>query len=223
MKNKPFVIFIDGTDGCGKSTLTRELCHQLADYKLDQGKLDLTFDTYDIMQSTGAGKLIREAMITEELDEPLRFNGFMYGVFYGLRKLFEQGGYDVMICDRSQATTFAYNICAPDMPATVKNAQIAMFDLMNTAFYEQHRGQFINVVLELDPLTAFERMAGSRVKLDVIERRGALFQEQVARGFVSYFHKNDTYTNLMKFNTGNLSAQAIAKQIVDKLIELNVV
>lgn len=223
MKNKPFVIFIDGIDGCGKTTLTRELCHQLADYKMDQGKLDLTFDTYDIMQSTGAGKLIREAMITEELDEPLRFNGFMYGVFYGLRKLFEYGGYDVMICDRSQATTFAYNICAPDMPATVKNAQIAMFDLMNKAFYEKHKGQFLNIHLQIDPNVALERMVSSRAKLDVIEKRGTLFQDHVQRGFESYFNKGQGFTDMIRFNTELISAQEMAQHIVKKLIEKNVI
>ena len=130
MKNKPFVIFIDGADGVGKSTLTKTLVSMLSN-----NHPDVKVGTYDIMRSTDAGGFIRSAMINEELDETLRYNGFMYGVFYGLKKLYKTKDRDIIICDRSQATTYAYNICAPDMSATIKNAQVTLFDDLNTKFF----------------------------------------------------------------------------------------
>lgn len=230
MQNKPFVIFIDGADGCGKSTLTAELLkaldmnnemqHLITDKENERPPLK--FGTYDIMRSTDAGGFIRSAMITEELDETLRYMGFMYGVFYGLKKLYETPDRDIIICDRSQATTFAYNICAPDMSATIKNSQIALFDDLNNKFFAQHGRQFMNVHLQLDPKIALERMKSSREELDVIERRGVGFQEQVERGLQSYFNKHSA-GNLARFDTALYRPNVIAQQILTELRRRNVV
>lgn len=223
--NKPFVIFIDGADGCGKSTLAIELHRELsslASARMNYGGDRFNVRTFDIMRSTDAGGFIRSAMINEELDETLRYNGFMYGVFYGLKKLFEQyNRNDIVICDRSQATTFAYNICAPDLPAAIKNAQITLFDDLNRQFFAQHGRHYANVHLQLDPKIAFQRMIVSREDLDVIERRGVAFQEQVDRGYVSYFNKHNT--TLLRFDTAAFDAHTIAQKIIDTLKHNNVV
>lgn len=228
MKNKPFVIFIDGADGVGKSTLTQNLLHELDLHNQfahmgDDNRKPLKFGTYDILRSTQAGTFIREAMITEELDETLRYSGFMYGVFYGLKKLFEQTDKDIIICDRSQATPYAYNICAPDMPAAIKNAQIALFDDMNKRFFAKHGFQFLNVYLQLDPKIAFERMTASREKLDVIEQRGVPFQEQVARGYESYFNKHTSVDRLLRYDTAKVSSKDTAQHIYYELKKRNAV
>lgn len=218
MKNKPFVIFIDGADGVGKSTLTNVLMSQLQ-AKFPQAKVG----TYDIMRSTDAGGFIRSAMINEQLDETLRYNGFMYGVFYGLKKLYEIQDRDIIICDRSQATTYAYNICAPDMSATIKNAQVILFDDLNAKFFANHGHQFLNVHLYVDPQVAFERLRATREELDVIEQRGVPFQEQVERGLQSYFNKHAGQAHLIRFNTGGISPEETAAKIVETLVQKNVV
>lgn len=220
MKNKPFVIFIDGADGVGKSTLTKTLVSMLSN-----NYPDVKVGTYDIMRSTDAGGFIRSAMINEELDETLRYNGFMYGVFYGLKKLYKTKDRDIIICDRSQATTYAYNICAPDMSATIKNAQVTLFDDLNTKFFVNHGHQFLNVHLHVDPETAFMRMKNSRENLDVIEQRGVPFQEQVERGLQSYFNKHAGQASLLRFHTGSDSAtpEEISADIIHHLKHRNVV
>lgn len=214
MNNKPFVIFIDGVDGCGKTTLTNKLLE----------KLPLAFPNakvkkFEIMQSTEPGKLIREAMITEEINETLRYTGFMFGVFYGLEKLYENTDHDFIICDRSQATPYAYNICAPNNNSLIKNAQVAIFDDLNNRFFDKRMGSFINVHLQLDSKIAYERM-GERT-LDVIEARGPAFQDAVELGFKSYFNKHSQRGTYLPINTASITPDVVTDSVIQNLIFKN--
>jgi len=216
-QTKPFVIFVDGVDGAGKTTLTREIFNNLI---LD---LDLNVLIFDIMQSTDIGKSVRKIMINEELDELLRFSGFIFSVFYNLKRLFEDNKhYDYIICDRSQASTFAYNVFAPsklkkDLDLTFSKSLI--FSTLNQQFFEKHRGNFLNIFLRVDEKDAQSRLL-KRGNTDIIESRGQEFQKLVGQGFDEYFLVNKPNVAYKEYLSQNNEQESLAKTIVKDIAEI---
>ena len=209
---KPFIIFLDGTDGVGKSTIAKEL-------KLKYNQMGFYTDTTCIMKFTEAGYMIRDIAITEPMQDEILFLGFCFSVFYNLKKIIEnKKSLQVMIVDRSPASTFAQNIAAPHIPERTKSSMFEIFDSLQKKFNTENKDSFANFLLELDPKIAFERIKQSRKELDVYEQRGIEFQRRIASGYRTHYEVNNNPLNTI-INTENTTITKVIDLIYQNTVE----
>ncbi len=206
----PFIIFIEGADGVGKTTTSKKLLE-----KINQEN-NYNVNRSGIMEKTVAGTELRRINITEEISDELRFVSYCFGTFYGIDEIFADKMSHVVIVDRSQASTYAQNICAPDMSAPVKNAAITVFNSLNKEFEKKYAGRYFNFYLHADPQSALNRIHAERGALDVFERRGVGFQEKIRRGFHSYYSGRD---DVYKIDTLLSNPDAVVDLIYQQLVE----
>lgn len=182
--SNPFLIFIDGTDGVGKSTVALELASLIIK------KFTTTVSVKSIMSVTEIGTLIKNKAISEkDHNEYLNFLGFCYSTFTGIESIYNDSQHSVYIVDRSQASTFAQNICSSELNSQIKTSMLNIFNDLNEIFVNKHQGSYCNFLLELDPAIALKRISASRKQLDNFEIKGEEYQNKIQRCFRLYFEK----------------------------------
>ena len=210
---KPYVIFIEGADGVGKTTTSNLLLKNIKE------KTNLLAFKTTITAASNAGADIRQINITEHLSDELRFVGYCFATFYGLKCIFEfehENPADVIIVDRSQASTFAQNICAATVPSMVKNNMVNIFRNLENEFRSKYQNRFSHVYLYMDPVKALDRIARNRQALDVLETRGVEYQRSIARGYESYYRNFDS-KDLLTFNMETVANEVVVNEITSKL------
>lgn len=191
---KKFVIFVEGADGVGKSTTVRLLTDKF---------IELGFSAQHtcIMRRTIAGAAIRQNAINYEQSDELRFVGFCYGVFNTLERLMKPN--EIIIVDRSQASTFAQSICASNCDAETKKAMLHIFNKLDRDFRNRFKNQYLHVYLELNPEVAMKRIE-ERGEQDLLEQRGLKYQEDIIHGYKTYYDLYET-DNVVKVNLDGLA------------------
>ena len=181
----PFIIFIDGADGVGKTTVAVELAKLINSEGINTG-------IESILGCTTIANLIKEKAINDEdHNEYLNFLGFCYSTFTGIESIYKKSAHTVYIVDRSHASTFAQNICSSELNSQIKTSMLNIFNELNKMFIEKRNNTFANALLELKPQLALDRIIANRKHLDNFEKKGVLYQEKIQRCFRLYFEKNN--------------------------------
>lgn len=177
MKNK--LILIEGGDGAGKSTLARSLAEALR----TEGK------TVVLTREPGGSpkaEEIRRLILERSTGDNFAPDAEML-LFYAARlqhlvdtvvPALERG--EVVICDRFEVSTFAYQIHARD-------GNLPLFKKMHdevVRILKEVQVSPIYVHCDIDPGLAAKRMtAAGRIKPDVFDKREQAFHERVREGY----------------------------------------
>lgn len=206
---KPYLLFVEGADGVGKSTLTLALKKSLADHGL---KVSIDY----IMQSTRAGESIRKVAIEEEVGDKLNFLGYCYSVFYALKRfaVLPATYADVIVVDRNQASCYAQSIYANEASLEIKEGMFRIFGELEEEYHSSNKNESLTIYLEVDPLVALERIEKTRGKLDLFETRGAAYQTKIKKGYELYFSNKK---NVLTFDTSEFTTAQICKRIHTRL------
>jgi thymidylate kinase len=214
MKNKPLLVFVEGIDGSGKTTLINHLKNTL----VHQGII--TRD-YTMMNITNLGVELRKIIVEEDVGDILRFTSQMTGVFYNLRKITEkETDAHVILIDRSPASILAYNILASAEFHTGKRmAMRELFDNAYNAFLKENKDRIYNVFLDTPIKVCRERILKSRGSLDVMESKGEEYMKQVLNGYSQFYMEffDGSHPRYYYYNTV-LDPQAQTIQTISRVI-----
>jgi dTMP kinase len=171
-------IVLDGIDGCGKTTqaarLTRSLEQSRGGGRSVAGVLHLREPGGSVL-----GERIRSLVLARELTLSPAVETLLFAA--ARRQMLDERvgpalerGWDV-VCERSNASTFAYQAVAGGLP------EQQVLDLLQT--WSNDPRPDLLLWLDLPADVAAARRAGPQ---DRIEDRGRPFQEAVARGFARW-------------------------------------
>jgi dTMP kinase len=172
MSTRGWFVVLDGVDGAGKSTQAARLQQRLS----AAGATPLSVREPG---STAAGEALRELLLHKELGLVPATETLLFAA--ARRQLLEQvlepalRTRQVVICDRFNASTFAYQACARggDRERTLA--------LLET--WAATPAPDLELVLWIDPVAAAARRAGPG---DRIEALGLDFQQRAADGYREY-------------------------------------
>lgn len=211
INQKPFLVFLDGADGVGKTTTCVELAKLIA---ADNFNVGITC----VMRFTEIGALIREQAINgDNYNEYMNFLGFCYSTFHGVNTIYSKNEHSIIVVDRSQASTFAQNICSSSLDEQIKTSMLSIFNALNKEFIEKYKGHYVNYLLELDPAQALNRIKKQRDHFDNFEKQGIEFQQKIRNNFRLYFNQNNI--NVLSIDTTNITQEQVAKEIYKDLKE----
>ncbi len=211
INQKPFLVFLDGSDGVGKTTTCVELAKLIAADNINVG---ITC----VMRSTEIGALIREQAISgNNYNEYMNFLGFCYSTFHGVNTIYSKKEHSIIVVDRSQASTFAQNICSSNLDEQIKTNMLSIFNALNKEFIKKHKGHYANYLLELDPSEALSRIKKQRDHFDNFEKQGIELQEKIRNNFRLYFKQNNI--EVLSIDTTNNTQEQVAKEIYKNLKE----
>jgi len=169
-------IVLDGIDGCGKTTQAARLTRTL-----EQSRGEGALGVLHLREPGGSalGERIRALVLSRELTLSPAVETLLFAA--ARRQMLDERvapalerGVDV-VCERSNASTFAYQAVAGGLP------EQQVLDLLRTWSDEPHPDLLL--WLDLPAEEAAARRAGPQ---DRIEDRGRPFQEAVARGFARW-------------------------------------
>jgi thymidylate kinase len=210
---KPFFIFIEGADGVGKSTTSALLKEVLTDAW--KKEVEQTF----IMQFTEVGALCRTIAIKDDtVSDELKFLSYCFSTFYGLDKLigsFEKQ--DFVIVDRSQGSTFAQSICASNVTESMKTYMINIFSVLNEKFKNDYKDRHLFVNLTATAKGALDRLHKERGELDVLEKRGPVYQDKIKVGYDLFYKYYIEKENVITLNTEEKLPMTVITDILTHL------
>lgn len=179
MENKGTFIVIEGGDGAGKSTQIKKLAELFGD------KMILTREP--------GGTEYAEAIRELALKHPLAGNAdgkTLFMLMWGSRAehmnhlvvpALNEG--KIVVSDRFDSSTFAYNIYAQDQEGLVE-----YFDHTRTTILGLHTPD-LYIYLDVSPEVSKARMSGRNEEKNHFDERPQEFHEKVRAGFLEFFKK----------------------------------
>ena len=184
MNTKPILVFFDGVDGAGKTTFINSLYMYLEKFK------GIPVHAKVLMKTNDVSAMMRQVLIEEEMDDISRFMCQCFGSFRALNTLLKINDVPVILVDRSQASTFAYNIVASNISEPEKTYALHLFNQMDAKFRAAAGDHVMSVWVKTSPETARARIATQRGPLDVMESRPIEYQHAVANSYRIYYEKH---------------------------------
>lgn len=207
---KPLVVFIEGADGVGKSSITNGIIRALAGYGISVAATHL-------IKHTRTGSALHLDFTTGEItDLPAMIS--MLGVTTATLQDFCAKDYkeEVIIVDRSQASFYAYQMVEIENRILFRPLFI---QTLTAEFYKKYN--YITIYLECDSNVAIERIKSSRGALDAIESLGVEFQDRIKANYDHCFNMFEKLRPNIRINTEindapsavNLALDLIKKQM----------
>lgn len=207
MDSNALIVFVDGADGVGKSSVIDAIVKNLFSE-------NLKITTTHLIKHTEVGESFYTNWINGEFSD---FNAalIMLGVTCGTLENLEKisSRYDIILVDRSQASFFAYQI------SNSKNKEClltAFKETLNNSFYSNCR--YINVNMYCDPKVARERMLLSRNSLDAIESKGVEYQKKIIESYQECFNTFEKLSPDLTINTGEIDKHEAGKIVTDYIL-----
>lgn len=209
MDKKALIVFIEGADGVGKSTITNGLLKGLA-------QKDLDIAATHLIKHTRVGTAFYQDW-TNGVVKGLTAATLMLGSTVATLEDIQNSvvSHDVIVIDRSQASFFAYQLSEHSLRRVLEPAFI---ETLKAKFYKEC--DFTTIYLECDPNIAMERMKQSRGSLDAIESLGTIFQEKIARTYQECFLRFPELYPQCTIDTGRTDVDQAIETAIDHVMAL---
>ena len=202
------IIAIEGIDGCGKTSVVAAVVRALA--RRQQKRLVRSFAFPD--RSTITGQVI-DAHLKATVGEPGWLDPYTHQalqVVNRLERLLElKDNMFVNVCSRYTPSAFVYGRldgCAPEWLSRV-TAGLPRADL--------------NVLLAVDPETAFKRMTERGPGADTYERRGVAWFRRCAEEYEALWTRAQRFgSGWLRLDARTGTPESLAEAIVDTLTEV---
>lgn len=195
------LIFIEGTDGTGKTSVANGIVEALKAKGLSAIRIP-------IMEGSSVGKDYRSQYLTGKTIPVTEALGMLYSVATTLKDVIYPATklYDVVVVDRSLASFFAYQI------------KTNGYGWIHAAFYEVVHSLFAGetIYLQVSPEVGHQRMVAGRKVLDVVESKGLEYQRKVAEAYTKCFELNELLMPSLYIGVDTISIEeVIHSAIVD--------
>jgi dTMP kinase len=203
IKNIPLYVAVDGIDGCGKSTQVNKLCKELGKYKLP-------FVQTKEPGGTETGKVLRKILISNQYYVEPETELLLYcadRLEHQKKLIIPSLKNNVnVICDRSLASTYAYQIFGRGLNESILKVLIPI---------SVFKWPDITFIIDTQPEVALNRALkrlrrkGEMEAEGKFENLGIDFLKSVRDGFLWYAQN---YDNVVVID-GNCSAEEVFLQI----------
>ena len=204
MNKSALFVFIEGSDGVGKSSILNAILRNFVSSKL---RISATH----LIKHTRVGTAFYQEWTTgamTDLPAALAMLGSTVATLEDISKA--KDNYDIVLVDRSQASFFAYQLSDKG----IRKLLLPTFEkTLEADFYKECN--FVTIYLTCDSDIAKERMLKSRGSLDAIESKGSNYQETVKQAYQECFK---TYYYLLPnciIDTGINDQETAGKMAID--------
>lgn len=199
--------FIEGSDGVGKSTISKLIQDTL------RAKNIQTPNTH-IIRSTSVGWAFYNEFVAGKLSD---FTGALHmlgSTVSTIEQLYENNNSEVVnIVDRSQASFYAYQMSDPSIGNAIEKA----YEHSLTNMFYKNSKYFV-IYVKCQPEIALDRILKTRGSLDSIETLGPVFQRTIQGRFEQCFLKYPILKPSIVIDTTDDSKEAktkISEQVID--------
>ena len=204
MNKSALFVFIEGSDGVGKSSILNAILKNFVSSKL---RISATH----LIKHTRVGTAFYQEWITgamTDLTAALAMLGSTVATLEDISKA--KDNYDIVLVDRSQASFFAYQLNDTN---NRKLLMSAFEETLSSEFYKECN--FTTIYLTCDTETAKERMLKSRGSLDVIESKGTDYQEYVKQSYQECFKSYQHLAPGCIVDTGISDQNTVGEIVID--------
>lgn len=154
------VIFIDGFDYVGKSTLIEEL----KEYLRSQGNTVkvLKFPTQDLIDSETKEQMIKGATKLSYSD--ITIAAFRQDIWVHIERTLDENEHDYILCDRGLTTSIVYQFF-------MQNPEVEFYDLLGRYAMNQLEGEYISLEMRHEGKAEFLTVICSAIPEVLCERR----------------------------------------------------
>ena len=204
MNKSALFVFIEGSDGVGKSSILNAILKNFVSSKL---RISATH----LIKHTRVGTAFYQEWITgamTDLTAALAMLGSTVATLEDISKA--KDNYDIVLVDRSQASFFAYQLNNEG----IRKLLLPAFEkTLEADFYKECN--FVTIYLTCDSDIAQERMLKSRGTLDAIESKGPKYQEIVKQAYQECFNSYQYLMPNCVIDTGINDQETAGKLAID--------
>ena len=207
MIKKSVTFFIEGSDGVGKSTISKLI------QDASRAKNIQTSNTH-IIRSTSLGRTFYDEFVAGKLSD---FTGALHmlgSTVSTIEQLYENNNSEVVnVVDRSQASFYAYQMYDPSIGDVIEKA----YEHSLTNMFYKNSKYFV-IYIKCQPEIALDRINKTRGSLDSIETLGPVFQRSIQGRFEKCFLKYPILKPSLVIDTTDDSEESkakISKQVID--------